>query len=598
MAEVVSEKKGNKFVSFLKKLFKRPQHNKRKELGIHSKFGTLIALQYRDKVDMSWTKATKTIIQKLVFIILKFAVIFGIVFAALTIVKLLFMVTTQILGFYMVFLGIFAILNLITVTFGLVKSLYYADDNKVLVTYPASSSQLFLSKLIVFELFEIKKSFDILIPVSLGFLVYAFTIKIIPIGTIFWSIIPLFLLTTITVLLGAVLSIPALYIYKLIKKYGILEAILFFVVVVAVGALLIFVISKIPTEKGSVDIFRDYPRIKSAIDGFVNQFGNYVFPIKYLFNSMVGETSATSIGYVMTGSHYLNALVIFGISVGLLVIVYFVTKPFYFVMMTKTFEFDKNIIDTARSNKTRRKHPTFVVKEMKLTFRDLEISGSYLCVYIAIPILLLLIDKIFLAMTTSFEGDMMVGAFNVALIILPLLASSTIVSTVYSREGRTGYIKKTKPLRPYFPLIAKILFNLVFSIIPIVFSGIIVGTMVNITSLAVIMLVFAAFFFEVGHIFFSATLDIMNPQNEVYATEGSSIANKNERISTIVAFVVAIVAALLVYLFSNESYYAVGSFDPAYIKLFFIALIFAVANVLLFFLKVKAFYIDRMEATK
>ena len=56
--------------------------------------------------------------------------------------------------------------------------------------------------------------------------------------------------------------------------------------------------------------------------------------------------------------------------------------------------------------------------------------------------------------------------------------------------------------------------------------------------------------------------------------------------------------ALLVYLFSNESYYAVGSFDPAYIKLFFIALIFALANVLLFFLKVKAFYIDRMEATK
>ena len=33
----------------------------------HSTFGALIAFQYRDKVDLSWTKTTKTKIQKIIF---------------------------------------------------------------------------------------------------------------------------------------------------------------------------------------------------------------------------------------------------------------------------------------------------------------------------------------------------------------------------------------------------------------------------------------------------------------------------------------------------------------------------------------------------
>lgn len=598
MGSEVVEKKENKFVSWLRKVFKHPKNEKEGDFKAHSVLKNLIALQYRDKADLGWTKQIKTIIQKVVFTIIKFVVIVAVVVLGLTVVKLLFMVTTQILGFYMVFLGVFAILNLISVTFGLVKSLYYADDNKVLVTYPATTSQLFFSKLIVFELFEIKKSFDILIPVSLGFLYYASSIGIISIFNIVWAIIPLFLLTTITVLLGALLSIPALFIYKYIKKYSVLEAVLFFLAVVGVGALLLILINKIPTEKGAVDIFKDYPRIKSSIDNFVDKFGTYVYPIKYLFSSMVGEQGTTYIGFKMLTSSYLRVLVILGVAVVLFGLVYLITKPFYFSMMTKTFEFDKNIIDEPRKNRVKERHVTFVAKEMKLTLRDIEISGSYLCVYIATPILLLFIDKVFLAMLTSFEGDMMVGAFNVLLIVLPLLASSTIVSTVYSREGRTAYMKKTKPLKPYFPLVAKILFNLVFSIIPVVFSTIVFGLMVNVSTKAVILTGISVFLLEAGHIFFSATLDIMNPQNEVYATEGGSISNPNERKSTVLAFVLAILCAFLVYKFSNEAYYEVGTFDPAYVRLLIISILFAGSFTLLFFLKIKAFYQDRMEATK
>ena len=164
----------NKIGAGMHKVFGVFKKNKT-EHKIHSRFGALVAVQYRDKVDMSWTKETKTIIRKCVLSVLKFVIIVALVVVVLNLVKMIFGITTQILSFYMVFLGIFLILNLITVSFGLVKSLYYAEDNKVLATYPAKSSTLFLSKIVVYELFELRKSLDILIPISLGFLITGYT---------------------------------------------------------------------------------------------------------------------------------------------------------------------------------------------------------------------------------------------------------------------------------------------------------------------------------------------------------------------------------------------------------------------------------------
>ena len=55
-------------------------------LKTHSRFGAIVAFQYRDKVDLSWTKQLKTRIQKTVFFILKFALIAGAVFGILIVV--------------------------------------------------------------------------------------------------------------------------------------------------------------------------------------------------------------------------------------------------------------------------------------------------------------------------------------------------------------------------------------------------------------------------------------------------------------------------------------------------------------------------------
>ena len=103
----------------------------------------------------------------------------------------------------------------------------------------------------------------------------------------------------------------------------------------------------------------------------------------------------------------------------------------------------------------------------------------------------------------------MIAAFNVLLITLPLLASSTMISTLYSREGRTAYIKKTKPIRPYFPLTAKLIFNLIFVIPSIGVSSWIFAKFTNSDNTCAILLACTVLALQYGHIFFSASLDLM-----------------------------------------------------------------------------------------
>lgn len=583
----------SKFLSF----FKKDKDVVKRDLKVHSRFRALIAVQYRDKVDTSWTHSVKTIIQKIVFIILKFVLIAAVVIVILQLVSVLFQIQKAIMNFYLIFLGFYTILNLISVTLGLVKSLYHADDNKVLATYPTTSAKLFLSKILVFELFELKKSFDILLPITVGFFITGIRFNILTVGILIWSIIPMLLIITITVLLGALLSIPALFIYNFLKKHPIIEAICLVALASGVVVGLIYIINLIPENKGDIDINKSYAAIKAAIDNFTVLFAKAVYPVNFAYRAMVGESGSKLSNEILpitlgrVGIMIATGAALFGLA-------FLIIKPFYFNMMTKTFEFNKDIIDSAKKNKRRERHWSIVLKEVKLTLRDFDVSGSYLAVYIAVPILLLFIDKIFRAMSTNTTGDLMVASFNLLLIALPLLASSTMIATLYSREGRTAYIKKTKPMRPYFLLTSKLFFNLIFVIPSIIASCYIFTKFTNQDTNCAILMGITILLLQYGHIFFSASLDIMNPQNEVYATEGSSIANPNERKSTIVAFIVSFLftaASLLLFKESNVKY---GDFNHAFIKLLIVAFGFAFSCIFLFFMKVKAFYIDRQEASR
>lgn len=560
------------------------------------KLWALVMFQFKEKTDNSWAASTKKLIQTIVFSILKFILIAGGTFGAGYVLILLHIIYAQhFVDVYLLFFTVYCVINIINITLGLMKSLYYAEDNKLLVTFPVTSNVLFLSKMMVFFLDELRRSVDMLLPITLGLILCGVTAgKISPI-CIGYSLIVLVIAVGLMVVLGALFSIPACYIYKATKNWPILELVGFVIFTVAAIVAVAGIITLIPKN---IDLINEWAQMRDDAQRAIESFSNYIYPFKYVVRAIVGSPQIKDgiTNYVFGIDSVLRSLILLGIFFASFAGIFFLIKPFYFYMMSKSFEFDKTVYDAGKANPVHKKYITFVDKEFKITFRDFEISGSYLIVYILVPLLLFLIDTMFSAINRRLEGYIMTYAFNVLLMTIPYLASNSMVATLYSKEGRAAYIKKTKPVSPLLPLISKLVFNLALSIPSILACAFIFYNYAHndlVGVIATILLSFTVLLVQYAHIFYSATLDIMNPQNERYATQGSSFTNPNEKVSTIVAFIASALLALITYLLLNDSYYRTGSYNAGFIKIFLIGLVAFGSCLLLFYLKVKAYYFEK-----
>lgn len=552
-----------------------------------SKLKILVAMQLRDMVDLSWVKSGKKTLRVIILSLLKFIVIAGISYA------LLFVLQKVGVFFYsespkvmILLLSIILILSILSCTNALMKNLYFSEDNKVLITFPVSGNRIFISKLIVFYIYEIKRNFEFLFPLVFSCELLLFTSKLCSVAIFFWSIIPLLLMVMLPVVIGALLSIPLMYIYRFLKKHTLTEIIFFGVLIIFGVVITVLLIGMIPEN---IDLINQWPYISKFIRGFLINVEHKMTIVSQLVYSLVGDAHGGS--YVITWFTLIKVLILLVVNVLFIVLNFLCSRPLFFKMMAKNFEFDKNAI-TIKKNVRRGKRFTFINKEWVISFRSLDISLDFFTVYLIVPILILLLNKIFAAMETKTLGDIMTYAFNILLIALPLLASNGIVATMYSREGRAGYIKKTKPIFATFPLFAKLSQNIAFSVPSIFVSVAIFGSFAHIGVLSIILLSFAILFLYVGHMVYSAMLDVMNPQNEQYATTGNDISNPNETLSSITAFVLSGVFALVSYKFFSESLLTVDSTWLASLKLLLIAFVLMIGVIYLFIQRIRCYYYE------
>ena len=90
-----------------------------------------------------------------------------------------------------------------------------------------------------------------------------------------------------------------------------------------------------------------------------------------------------------------------------------------------------------------------------------------------------------------------------------------------------------------------------------------------------------------AHMFHSAELDIMNPQNEIYATMGNYDGNPNETKSTLLAFIIAFVTAAATFLLLIEGR------GYVYLKLLLVGLAAAIYCAWSYFNKIKLYYKEK-----
>ena len=202
--------------------------------------------------------------------------------------------------------------------------------------------------------------------------------------------------------------------------------------------------------------------ISDALNNFLRTLEKYLVIEGQLVYLMIGDLNDANM-YGMSIWIPVRFIALVGSLLLLALFSYLISRPLFLKMVSKTIEKDAGITRSTKNVK-HGKIFTFFNKELKVNIRNINVLGTLAVTYIITPILILLINKIFGAMDLSNLGRVMTCAFNILLICLPLLATNSLVASMYSKEGRAGYIKKTKPVKPYYPLLAKMSLSVILSI--------------------------------------------------------------------------------------------------------------------------------------
>ena len=475
--------------------------------------------------------------------------------------------------------SIMLLLSVFSCVVGLTKSIYYARDNAVLLTLPCLPIHVYLSKMIIFFIFEIKRNCSFIIPLFIAYFAthsYGF-------GAYPWMLFCILWVSLFSVAIGSLLSIPAMWIGNFFKQHRWLQITGICAIVAIAVTALFYGISLIPEN---IDLLATWETTYWDIQDFLNNYATKFSALYDITLMMLGETESLSVAFPF-GRTALRFLILAGTTIVLLVAGVLIVKPLFYKMASTPFEYLKRQTPP-KKNVVRSKKFSAVFYEFLVTVKNSSRMLSNVGILISIPMLIFLLNKIFLAMNTRELGDQMVVAFNVLIILLIILNANCYASSIFSRDGRSSYLIKTQPTKYWLLIVAKLLPNTAFAVLSLVATFVILLLTLSIGVGNIVALMLAILFTYLAHMLYSAELDLMNPQIELYATVGSSESNPNETNATVTAFLISFVTAAIVFLLLME-----GVGFNVYIKYLAIALLAVVYRVWMFFAKIRLYYKEK-----
>ena len=543
---------------------------------------TLVMMQLKDKLDLSFAKSVKQTIFRIVFSLLKFASMTAVIYLAFYFLSTLRLTSLNKgipTNFFSIIFSVMIVLSILVEVFGLNKNLYLAKDNQVLLTMPTSRQTVFFSKMVVYLCYEFIRNMFYIVPLLVAYGM----INNMPIFFYPWTIVANLIITLFTTSIASLLSIPFLFLSLFLKRVKVLE---YFVVSCVIGGILTVVILIINAIPANIDILGNWGTIFWDLQDI---FAKFVadFYILYRFTmAFVGFRYGLS--NVFFGSVQVETLLIVcALTVVTLVATYFLIRPLYFRMASKPFEFTKKPHLTQKRNTV---HSAFVgslKKEFIMTSRSSEKFNPLVLTTVFLPLAIFLLNKIFVAMDTRLAGTYMSMSFNILLILLVVLSTNAMVSKLYSEEGLSGFINKTVPATYTKVLLSKLVIYAIFMGVSILASTIIFSIFSKFTALQGITIFLTLLGIYLGHMFWSASLDIMNPQTEQYVTTGTHVNNPNETKTTLVAFLMSAVMTFVFYFLISESSKYV------FAKVLGIAVIYFGWNLYMYLSKIKTFFKEK-----
>lgn len=497
-------------------------------------------------------------------------------FKDMNVFSLLYRVPTSVVSFLFAVMLVTAVFSC---TIGLTKSMYYSRDNAILLTLPCQPIQVYLSKLLIFFVFEIKRNLSFIVPLFIAYFYthgYAW-------HSYLWLMVCLLFVSAFTVAVGSVLSIPAMWLCNLFRQLKALQIACLAALVSFTTAALFFGISLIPEN---IDLIATWGTTFWQIQDFLTAYTTKFSFVYDLTLMMLGETQISTVvfpaGATLLRFGKLLAITAIALAVGLLIV-----RPLFYKMASKPFEHAKKKV-RPKKNHALPRAISALWTEILVVVKGTGRLFSNVAILIALPMLIFLLNKIFLAMNTRAMGDYMVVAFNVLIILLIALNGNFYASSIYSRDGRSSYLIKTQPARYWPLLLAKLCPNTLFMVLALAATTVILLNTASLGGLTwVLMLSLTAIY--LAHLLYCAETDLMNPKIELYATVGGTEHNPNENRATLTAFLVSFAVAGLMLLLMVEG----GRMTEVFIKLLLVSLAVLAYRIYMFFTKIKLYYKEK-----
>lgn len=555
------------------------------------KLKTLVMMQLRDKLDLSYLRSVRSLIIKIALFILQIAAITAVFFVLfylsirLRVFSLAGSLPDKVLT---VLFTVMQLLSIVSCTVGLTHTLYMTDDNKVLLTLPVKSNLVFLSKIVLYYVFEVKRNVTYTMPI---FLAYGIVCNAVwyyyP-----WMLVCFIFISLLPVAIGAFLSIPSLFIGNVIKKLKWLQMLLSAIAAGLVVWGIIYLISILPEN---INLVGQWGKISAGIQEVLNKFAQIFLPFHYLNLMVVGGTLRIS-GKLFNGKTFIYLAVLLGVLAVLIGFVFLLSRPLFLKMASKQFEFNKKT-HRAKKNHAHNKALSPFFEDLQRNFRSSTFIIK-LAVQLFLPgIAIFFLNKLYAAMHTSLSGQVMTKTFSVLVLLVMVLTFNCEYAGVYSRDGHARPLVKTRPINPVVSLFSRLIVRLVVILIGVTFAVVLYQIVAELPAIDAVSLICIGVFVGWAHLLWSAEMDVMHNQSDQYATVGADFDNPNERNSTIIAFLVSALFAGMFYLVSDKVT-KIGSIEisassSGLIKIAVVALALLVARIYLYFTRIKLYYVEK-----
>ena len=543
---------------------------------------TLVKMQLKEKMDMSYLRSIRKCIFKIVWLLIEFAAITAVLYLVFHYVKLLglFSLVRDIpVSVISIIFAIMLLFSVITDTVGLMKSLYFSKDNTVLLTFPATPSLIFFSKLCVYYVYELRKSFMFMVPMFLAFgMVKGYNPYYYP-----WLVLMFVFVSTVPVLISALLSIPAMFIYVFLNRVKILQYALY-VLAAAGGILGVWVLlGMIPKNINFIETWGEtYWQIQNFLRSYTETFA----PIYKFTELIVGKTMGLT-NVIFHNETAKSLLIVLAVDLGTLGLGFLVSKPLFCRMAATPFEFKKKNSVKEKKNKKRSPFLSALKKEWTSGIRSnyfIKLAGILVVI---MPMAIYLLGKIYASMKLSYFGQQMTVCFSVMIMLLILTMTSIDIASVYSRDGASSYLNKVQPAPYALLLFSKLFFPMVIALVGTALTAFIFSGFTSLDKTQSLLVGVSVYAIYVFHIFSAAESDIMNPQYKKYATFNDQSSNPNEAMSAILAVLASALTFLIALLLSSKSN------DGVWLKIAIVTLALAAFKVVTYLSKIKAFYKEK-----